>query len=105
MRRIHSNRREKWIQFLLAILFDEILGGGIQFVKTEHPDAMLRKARTQLSVPAIVLLIDEVVRLLIDAVPLLSQGQTIGRAFIEPVFNLLHQSGNPYLEKLVEIAG
>jgi hypothetical protein len=103
--RIHRHRREQRIQFFLAVLFDEGLCARIQLVQPEHANAMFRQPWPQVAVPAVVLIVDEVVRLPIDLVPLLHQSQAIGGAFVVPVFDLLHQGGDAHLEEFVQIAG
>ena len=74
-------------------------------MQSKHANPMLCQFRTEMGIPAVVLLVDEVVCLLINAVALFGERQAVGRSFVESVFNLLDQTCNPYLEKFVEVAG
>ena len=73
-------------------------------MQPENPDPVLGQPRPQMPVPAIVLLIDEIVRLAADAVTLFHQRQSVGRALVVPVFNLLHEGGDADFKEFVEVA-
>src|SRR5215472_215916 len=104
VRGIDSDRSQKWIEFLFAILFDKGFRRGIEFVQTEYSNAVLRQLRTKVSVPAIVLFVHEIVGLLVDAIALFGQCEAVRGTIVESVFNLLHQGCNAHLKKFVEIA-
>ena len=64
MRRIHRHWCQQQIEFTFAVIFDERTGSVIQFMQREHPDAFFRKLRSQLIIPALVLLRDKLVHFL-----------------------------------------
>src|SRR5215472_8394479 len=104
MRGIDSDRCQKRIEFLLAILFHKGFCCGIEFVQSEYANTVLRESRTKVSIPAIVLFINEVVGLLVDAIAFFGQRETVRGTFIESVFYLLHEPSHAHFEEFVEVA-
>ena len=105
MCRIDRHRSQQRVEFFLAIFRDEAHCLGIEFVKPEHPDSVFRQRGAQARIPAIVLIIDECVRLLVQHVPFFGKSQAIGASLVIAVFDLLHHRGDAHLEKFVEITG
>ena len=63
------------------------------------------ECRTQVFIPALVLVVYEGVSLAGNHIALLDQGEAIGARFRVTIFDLLYQPGHANFEKLVEIAG
>ncbi len=105
MRRIDRDRRQQQVEFLLAIIFDESPRPRIQFVQSQYANSMLVELRTQLVVPAAILVVDKLVSLAGDQVALFDQREAVGAGLGVAIFNLLHQAGYADFEKFVEIAG
>ena len=66
---------------------------------------MRGERRTQIFVPALVLVVDELVSLSRNNVALLDQGEAVRPGFGVAVFDLLYQSGHADLEEFIEVAG
>ncbi len=106
MRRVHRHRRQQQVEFLLAILFDESAGAGIQFVQTQNADAMRRRAPgAASSFQQLILVVDELVSLAGNHIALLDQGEAVRPGFGVSVFDLLHQSGHAHFEEFIQVAG
>src|SRR5208282_434161 len=105
MRRIHRNRSQQQIQFPLAEVGDENPRLGVQFVQAKNADAVFGQHRTQFLIPTEVLLVYEPMRLSGDYIALLQKRESVRTRFRVSVFNLLHQTRDPDLEKLVQVAG
>src|SRR5712672_2021604 len=92
------------IQFLLAVLVDKTSSFGVQFVQAEDANAMLGQRRTQ-HVPALILIVHEIVGEPRQSIAFFSQCETIGSSLVVAVLDLLHHGGHANLKKLVEIIG
>src|ERR1700722_13532213 len=101
---IDRDRREQWIQLFLAVLVDKAASLRVQFVQAQNANAVLGKGRTQ-RVPALVLVVDELVRKGRQGVALFGQGQTVGAGLVVAVLDLLHHGSHANLEKLIQITG
>ncbi len=105
MRRVHRHRRQQRVQFLLAVLVDEAQCLGVQFVQSQHANSVLGECGTQAGIPAVVLVVDEFVRQLVQHISFFSERQAVGTSLVVAVFNLLHHGGHTHFEELVQITG
>src|SRR2546426_1225378 len=99
MRRIDGDWREQQVELSFAVILDKCTCSLVQFMQTKNADTLLRKLWTQFFVPALVLLSHEVVQFLGNQVPLFQEGESVRPGFGVTIFDLLHQSRDPNLEK------
>src|SRR5580692_1170591 len=101
---IDRDRREQRIQLFLAVLVDEAASLRIQLVQAQDANAVLGQSRAQ-RVPALVLVVNELVRKSRQGVAFFGQGQAVGPGLVVAVLDLLHHGSHANLEKLIQIAG
>src|SRR5260370_5988420 len=104
MRRIDRDWRQQQIEFAIAIVLDKGSCVVIQFMQPKYPDALLRKLRTQLIVPALILRGHKIVQFLRHEIAFFNQRQAVRTGLRISVLNLLYQARYSHFEKLVEIA-
>jgi len=101
---IDCDRREQRVQLFLAVIVHEPSSLGIQLVQAQNANPMLGQSGAQ-CIPALVLVIDELVTGTRKNVALLGERQTIGASLVVAVLDLLHHRRYPNLEELIQIAG
>ena len=104
MRRIDRDRSQQRVEFFLAVSLNKTQRLGIEFVQAQHSDSVRTECGTQAGIPAVVLVVDELVSQLVERVALGGQSQAVGTSFVVAVFDLLHHGGHAHFEEFVEIA-
>ncbi len=105
MRRIDRHWRQQRVEFFFAVFVDKAQGFGIQFVQSQHADSVLGERRTQAGVPAVILLVDELVGQLVQHIPFFGETQAVGTSLVVAVLDLLHHGGHTHFKEFVQVAG
>jgi hypothetical protein len=105
MRGIDGDGRQQQVELSFTIVLDKSPGIFIELVQAQNPNSFFRKLRTQLFIPALVLLRNELMYLVRNNITLFGQGQPVRPGFAIPVFNLLDQSRQPNLKEFIQIIG
>ena len=104
MRRIHRHGSQQRVQFPLAVCLHKAHRLCVQFMQTEHANALLGERGTQFCIPAVILVVYELMGLLAQNVALFIERQAIGTSLVVAVFNLLQYGGDADFKEFIEIA-
>ena len=105
MCRIDRDRCQQRIQFPVTISIDKAHRFGVEFMQPENTNFLFRQGWTQPRVPAVILVVNEIVRLLVQDFALFAERQPVGPGLVVPILDLLHHRRYAHFEELIQVAG